>query len=592
LYMLAAPRLPGGEATMPFLSTKMLEVLDEKLDEGWFHYREFVEKFGSAEEALRALLDLYSQGLLDIRGEEEFIVTDHGRRIVEAWRSAGKPRAEPWLDSRIYSMLYASVKAGGRVPGEWGKLLEERGFATGGELNPSGYIVYETLGSSPKRLVVTKAIAAALISVPEGPAEKSNYETRWLDTLEAMGLVARSVVNSAYMALTGPGRLLRRALMSVNIDAPYPALVNPGIVEALEAIERGESIPDEKRSMLGVIGYLTSTGKLTSAGRLVLAAVRMLQKPASTPPSALSRWELLLMRRVREQWRKAETNPELAPTRKLLHELLEKEWGMRHYSVGLALYQLEALGLIEEVYDEELKRQVIRLTKLGELVLDASGGRETTAVAVRALVEADSGRSPSEKWISLAQHEGILGPGGPTRYGRILARASREAFRSLLVTNLEALILKRLPEQRSVPRDHVVKSFASQFEEDEVRLALDKLESKGLIETRLDDRIEISEVGLMVKYAILGVPSGVATPVNPHLIRVLEAVKRLGTEDVARLVNETRLDVDTVKTALILARACKYLGRYGSLTGEGEMLLEAVRRLRAWIEAEKAVQEA
>ncbi len=571
---------------MPYLSVKMLEVLDEKLDEGWFHYKEFMEKFGGSEQALRALLDLYSQGLLDIRGEEEFVVSDYGRRIVEAWRSAGKPRAEPWLDSRIYSMLYTSVRAGGRVPSSWSQLLAERGFVEGEELAPSGYIVYEAIGEAPKRLVVTKAIAAALLSVPEGPAEKLNYETKWLDTLEAMNLVVRSVLNSLYLALTGPGRILRRALMSVNIDAPYPALVNPGIVKALEAVEKGEELPEDKEKMLGVIGYISAAGKLSTAGRLVLAAARMLSKPPATPPTAVSRWELLLMRKVREQWKKAETNPELAPTRKLLHELLENEWGLKHYSVGLTLYQLEALGLLEEVYDEELKKDVIRLTKLGELLLDVSGGRETTAVAVRALVEADSGRSPSEQWISLAQNEGTLGPGGPTRYGRMLARVSREAWRSLLVTNLEALILKRLPENRSVPRDHVVKSFAGQFEEDEVRVALDKLESKGLIETRLDDRIEISEVGLVLKYAILGVPSGVATPVNPHIVRVLEVVKKLGTEDIARLVNETRLGLDTVKTALILARACKYIGRSGTLTSEGEAILEAVRMLRRWAELE------
>ena len=566
---------------MPYLDSRMLATLSEKLEEGWFHYREFVERFGGSEQALRALLDLYSQGLLDIRGEEEFLVTDYGRRIVEAWRSAGEPRVDPWLDSRIYSMLYASVRAGGRVPGEWRKLLEERGFMIGEELAPSGYIVYEVYGESPKRLVVTKVIAAALLEVPEGPAEKTFYATKWLDTLEAMGLLAKSVVNTSFYALTGPGRLLRMAFQRINIDAPYPALVNPGIIEALKRIEKGERLEEEKEKMLGVIGYLSGTGKLTYAARLVLRAYELLNKPIFTPPTALSRHELRLMEAVREQWEKAKTNPELVPTRKLISEKLEPEWKLKHYSIGLTLYQLEALGLIREEINEKGK-QVIKLTPFGERVLNISRGRETTAVAVKALVEADSGRSPSERWISLAQEQGVLGPGGPTSYGLVLARASREAERSILVTNLEALILKRLPDSRSIPRDDLVKSLVQQgFEEEEVRTALDKLESKGLIETRLDDRVEISSVGLIVKQALLGVPSGVATPVHPHLIRVLEAIKKLGTEDVAELVNETRLDLDTVKTAIILARACKYLGRYGTLTAEGEALLEAVKLLRS-----------
>ncbi len=565
---------------MPYLETRMLETLADKLDEGWFHYSEFAERFGGKAEALQALLDLYSQGLLDIRGEEEFVVTDYGRRIVEAWVSAGKPRVDPWLDSRIYSMLYSSVRAGGRVPGEWRQLFEERGFVVGEELTPSGYIVYEALAESPKRLVVTKAIAAALLEIPEGPAEKRYYGTKWLPTLEAMGLVARSVVNSAFLALTGPGRLLRMALMRLNLDAPYPALVNPGIIEALRRLERGEELPEDKAKMLGVMGYMSASGKPTYAARLVLRAYEVLNSPIETPPTALSRHELRLLEAIREGWEKAKTNPRLAPTRKSLSEELSREWRMKHYSVSLALYQLEALGLVREETNEEGK-QVVKLTRFGERVLRLSRGRETTAVAVRSLVEADSGRSPSEAWISLAQTQGVLGPGGPTSYGLALARASREAERSLLVTNLEALILKRMPEHRSIPRDDLVRSLAMQgFDEEEVRTALDKLESKGLIITRLDDRLEITRPGLLIKQALLGVPSGVATPVHPHLIRVLEAVKRLGTEDVARLVNETRLDLDTVKTALILARACKYLGRYGSLTAEGEALLEAVKMLR------------
>ncbi len=565
---------------MPFVNVRMLKTLKEKLEEGWFSYTEFIERFGGREEALRALLDLFSQGLLDMRGENEFVVTDYGRRIVEAWSSAGEPEVDPWLDSRVYSMLYASVRAGGRVPGEWRSFLEERGFVMGEELAPSGYIVYEVVREAPKRLVVTKAIGVALLEVPEGPAEKMQYKTKHLDTLEAMGLIARSVTNSAFMALTGPGRLLRMALQRLNIDAPYPALVNPGIIEALRTIESGGKLPEEKENMLGVIGYLSAGRKLTYAARLVLRAWEILNSPIETPPTALSSHELRLMQAIREQWDKAKTNPELAPTRKLLVEKLEGQWSLRHYSVSLALYQLEALGLVREETDEK-GRQVVKLTSFGERVLNLSRGRETTAVAVRALVEADSGRSPSEKWIGLAQSQGILGPGGPTSYGFALARASREAERSLLVTNLEMLILKRLPEQRSVLRDDVVQSLVRQgYDEEEVRTALDKLETKGLIETRLDDRIEISRVGLLVKHALLGVPSGVATPVHPHLIRVLEAIQRLGTEDVAELVNETKLDLDTVKTAIILARACKYLGRYGSLTAEGEALLEAVRMLR------------
>ena len=105
----------------------------------------------------RAMMRCY--WLLDHHGSGEFAATDAGRRLVEAWRTSGRPEAEPWLDSRICTMLYASLHAGGRVPGSWRELLSERGFIDEeGEPSPEAYSVLETLTETPRRPVITRAL--------------------------------------------------------------------------------------------------------------------------------------------------------------------------------------------------------------------------------------------------------------------------------------------------------------------------------------------------------------------------------------------------------------------------------------------------
>ncbi len=571
---------------MAYISVSMVKVLDEKLDKGEFEFREFVEEFGGKEEALQALMDLYSQGLLEHRGGGVFEVTDYGRRVVEAWRTSGRPRVDPWVDSRIYTMLYSSVIAGGRIPVKWSGLLEERGFVDEeGYLSPEGYSVYEALSTAPRRPVVTRPIAFSLLSIPDGPAEKSSYTAEYLDTLEASKLLVKSVPLGEYYALTRPGRLLKKALSMADTGAS-PVLLNQAIYSGLEALLRGESIERELREMLGRIGYVTSTGSLTMAGRLVVKAWRLLAAPPPTAPVSLSRDEIRVLEAIEELWKKAESNPELAPSQKTVKEWFEKlGWRTEYYTVGLALYHLEAMGLVEEFYDESRRKTLLRLTRLGREVLELSGGRASSATGARVLVEADQGLGFNEEWAPVARREGLIGTGGPTKYGMALQRASREAAKSLLVTRLEAMILKRMPEKRSMSIEALKKSFPG--EEDATGFALGKLESRGLVETLPDGRLVITEPGLLVKSAILAAPSGVAVPVNPRIVKLLKAVKKLrSTEDVAKLVKETGLGLDELKDAIVVARACKYIGR-NSLTGTGEALLEAVELLEERVEAEK-----
>lgn len=81
---------------------------------------------GTGREYLQVLLDMYVQGLVDLRNEKEFQTTDQARRILEIWLSLDKPEADPWIDSRIYTMLMATTEAGDYVPEAWWQILSER----------------------------------------------------------------------------------------------------------------------------------------------------------------------------------------------------------------------------------------------------------------------------------------------------------------------------------------------------------------------------------------------------------------------------------------------------------------------------------
>jgi len=560
-----------------YISQDMLRILEAKVDEGEFTVKD-AERILGKERLAQTLFDMYVQGLVDAVGPERFITTDQARRILETWISLGKPAADPWLDTRIYTMLHASIEAGGYIPEKWRPILEERGLATGEGPVLEAYEVVEAIARSSRRLHVSKPLARTLIALPEGPAANTYYRGSGLaDSLEAMGLLAASIPLGHYMVLTRPGRLLRRALQQLNLDSPSPLVVSSEIREALERAVRGEALSDAEKKVLGELGYISGTGALRPAAHTVLSAWRLLSEPYETPPFSLSQKELLLMESVKEQWEKVSNNPEEAPTPKLLKEKLAPSWSGEYYSVTLTLYHLEAMGLVERDIFE--KREVIRLTGHGEKILEASGGRPSTALAARALVEGDAGRGPSEKWIELARGEALLGVGGPTRYGRALVKAAREAVKSLFLTGLEALILKRLPQGRSVRREMIVESF-KRYGED-ISTALDKLETRGLVKTTPVGYIAITDLGAKLKNAVLGVERGIATPVNPVLIKVLRAVAEMGTEDPARLINTLRLDVDTVKTAIVLARSAKYIGRGSGLTESGKALLEIVEELGA-----------
>lgn len=549
------------------VSQSLLKAIDATVSRGWFKSEELSELLEGGENSLHVLLEGYTQGYYDLEGEDTFRITEKGRRLYRLWELAGKPEADPWVDSRVMTMMRALVY-GGEVPDAWRPVLEDRNLLTSeGELSEVALELVDTLLFGDQRPVVTKSMARQLLKVPQGPARRDEYGER-LPIFEAMDLVTGSVPNNAFYSLTSTGRLMKRLVSRLNLDAPFPSVVNARVINAVQKLADGVPVSEEDRKMLGLLGYLKPTGELDHTGRLLLRILELYRNVVRSPPAALSAEDEKLLLVVSEVWEESSRNPNIQADKETIAKRLREKYGIDNKELSLSLLHLESMGLIDRV---EEKKDVFKPTQEGKRLARAPGaGNGAPVLAVKTLTLPWSFESPSVEWIGLARDKGIVGVNGPTKRGEELARLSQTP-RKPLITRYEVRVLQRIPSKKSVAR--------STLEEIVPSHAIDRLEARGLIESLPNGRIILTRVGALLKNAVAGVSPGIAVPVSPLLVRVLKAVKDLRSDDVARIVNETKLTLGEVKDALLLARAAKFLGRSWTLTGEGEMLLEALEMM-------------
>ncbi len=581
---------------------KMLEILREKpLDINEFITGEYEER----EEAILTLLSLELQGFVepvDPKDPRVFTLTEEGKIVYDMWEALGKPQSDPWLDSAIHMMLWTLWKTDSAVPKDWKTPLEERGFLQDGKLKEETKKLLEVFepGVAKRKIRVTRDLGAVLARIPVGPALKKNierYPEDMLELLESMGVIVYSAPDKEYYALTRLGRYLKEAIRELKPVAMEYVLVNKRIMELVKkAVEGGELSEDERLYLLN-LGYLEGD-KPSRAARYLYLAMKELERKEwwATFTVGLTKVDQWVMRVIDHLWQKAENNPELKPTKKLIKYWIEnhrdelgmddetyKELEFSDYTIGISLYRLEALELVTSY--EEKEKLIYELTEYGKRLLDViKRGKveEIPSYAVRPLIFADRGLPPFRLWIEEAIKWNLMGPGGAGTKAKEVIRIARRVKRMPLLTKFEVLVLqKMLPSGKTEPVEELLKRFD---DVEKARASLYWLELWGAVDFHGNGHVELTKIGEMLKNALVAVPPGVATPVHPHFLRVLKVIKELGNyEDLREIVNRTKLTLGIVKDAIVVAREAKLLGRK-DLTGEGELLLQAVEEIQKHVE--------
>ncbi len=510
---------------------------------------------------------LYSQKLMD-KVEDKIVITSRGRELLEIWHMCKDPPEDPWLDSRVYTLLVLSRYLNGKIPERWRRLLEERFPFQDGRICESAFKILDILSNRKARILVTQDIAERMLDVPDGPVPTAQIEPDLAKVLESENMLVRSLFRGKYVALTPLGIRIREVLKRINIGV-HEVVLSEDILKLVKALhERREELPREVLKYLADLGYADTDGSLTKAGKLLLELERFeYDETQQDKLFVLTEPERKVLYTIAELSKRLEKSGSADVTRNIVEEELQEAWTYKSFSVGLIISELEARRLVQE--EEVRGKVVVKLTEKGRRIVTSKLGT-VSADACKVLTFIYSYLSPDEDWISEAKEEGLVGTRGFTAIADVV-RELLEEKRKPFLTEIETKLLRKLPETGYVEM--------SGFENSDEKIGLDKLEEKGLVRTLPGRVVILTEEGKVMKEALIGVPSGVAAPVTYELVKVLETVKSYGTEDTATLVRATGLSLDTVKTVLTIARACKFLGR-ASLTELGEKLLQAIELLK------------
>jgi hypothetical protein len=153
------------------------------------------------------------------------------------------------------------------------------------------------------------------------------------------------------------------------------------------------------------------------------------------------------------------------------------------------------------------------------------------------------------------------------------------------ITRFEVMILHKIPEYGMF-----VEELCKEFDEtlkEEVEYALNKLEARGIINILSNNGIVLTKVGSLIKKALSGVPEGIEHPINPVMVKVLQAIKEVGNlyikENKVRILPKnweeaiklSGLDKETFEKEIAVARLAGFIGRT-SLHESGLQILEAL----------------
>lgn len=506
--------------------------------------------------------------------------------------------------------------------------------------------IYEIFRNAHPRLIIDRELYQYIKDMPAGPAESSMLPAggRFPLLMGAMRLLAFSVPTSDVYALTALGQEIKKACE--YLAPSYETVISEDIMDSLaKVIDEGvEALTDEEKEVLMALAYIDSDGEILPAGEHLLEAYRIWKERSFKPVKSIN-VEILdaeLLKAIQEVWKHHESDPSVMPTvDELVHYMFYKpakeykhlleHYGRRLYQdlgyqkkeeiknkfaevktveelfksfyekgnkwyekmydiIQESLYTLESFNLIRA--EEKEGKRVHYLTEYGKKVLEdmeTRGMREIPAVAVKAITIANKEfASPNVDWYKKGVNAQLIGGGEATEAGKMYAEMAYQIRRLPHITRFELQVLHKLPE-----KGFFIKDVYEQFDEtwkEEVEYALNKLEARGYIDILQNEAIILTEAGKLIKRALSGTPEGFANPITPLAVRVLEALRKVGTlyekekkvrvlpKNFADAMKLSGLDPDTFEKELIVLRASNLIGK-NSINEAGLLILEALEKL-------------
>ncbi len=506
--------------------------------------------------------------------------------------------------------------------------------------------IYEIFKNAHPRLIIDRELCQYMKEMPAGPAESSMLPARgrFPILMGAMRLLAFSVPTSDIYSLTPLGREIKAACETI---APtLETVISEDIMDSLErAVYEGfEAVTDEEKEVLYQLALIDDEGNPLPAGEHLLEAYRIWKERSFKPVKSIN-IEVIdaeLMRGIEEVWKHNESDPSTLPTvDELVHYLFYKplkeykhlleyygrrlyqdlgyqkkeeiqrkfgevktveelfksfyekgnQWYEKMYDlVQESLYTLESFNLIRA--EEKKGKKVHYLTELGKKVLkdmETRGIREIPAMGVKAITITNKEfAAPNVEWYQKGVEAQLIGGGETTESGKMYAQMAYEIRRLPHITRFELQVLHKIPE-----RGFFVKDVYEQFDEtwkEEVEYALNKLEARGYIDILQNEAIILTEPGKLIKRALSGTPEGFGNPITPLAVRVLEALRKVGTlyekerkirvlpKNFKEAMKLSGLDPESFERELVILRASNLIGK-SSINEAGLLILEALEKL-------------
>ncbi len=489
-----------------------------------------------------------------------------------------------WIGSEVIAMIENSLRNDG-IPGK--KIESEllvRGFLERKNgvlvLNSYGREVFDIFQKARPKLIVDRDLYEYIKSMPSGPGESTLLpsEERFPILMGAMRLIAFSIPTSDIYALTALGQEVKN--VCENLVPSRNTLISQEIMSSLKkASSKGfDNLSSTERELLISLAYLDEEGKLLPAGEHLLKAYRIWKAREFRPVKTIDieRFDVEVIFAIEKIWEDHRKGSSVVPSvdeiSKYLSDRIKGSERLEklRISVQESLFSLESFDLV--TLKEFEGERVYHLTGNGLKVLKDMrdhGVRDIPAVAVKAItVTGGEISSPNVEWYRESVNAHLIGEGEVTESGKMYAELSYNVRRVPFITALELEVLNKLPERGLFVYN--LPEIFPELSEREISRVLNKLEARGFIDILQSEAIIVTEAGKLLRKALSGLPEGLAIPITPTGVKVLDSLKKAASlqgdqralpKDIKKAIEISGLDSETFGNEMLVLKSSNLIGK-------------------------------